>query len=80
MSSIQNEGRTRADGLDKLCRNFTQKPSSRMVCCAIQSRWVGGTRHMTVAYEGWVFLRRLGCYGETAACMADRVGRNVRLG
>ena len=49
-----------------------------MLCCAIQSRWVGGTRHMTVAYEGWVFLRRLGCYGETAACMANRVGRNVR--
>jgi hypothetical protein len=35
---------------------------------------------MTVAYEGWVFLRRLRCYGETAACMANRVGRNVRLG
>jgi hypothetical protein len=51
-----------------------------MVCCAIQSRWVGGTWHMTVAYEGWVFLRRLGCYGETAACRANRVGRNVRLG
>ena len=51
-----------------------------MLCCAIQSRWVGGTRHMTVAYEGRVFLRRLGCYGETAACMANRVGRNVRLG
>jgi hypothetical protein len=54
-----------------------EDPSLRMG--TTQSRWVGGTRHVTVAYEGRMFLRRLGCYGETAACMANRVGRNVRL-
>ena len=52
-----------------------------MLCCAIQSRWVGGTRHMTVAYEGRVFLRRLGCYGDRDGCVhGEPSGRNVRLG
>jgi hypothetical protein len=48
-----------------------------VVLRAIQSRWVGGTWHMTVAYEGGVSVRRLWCYGETVA--ASHSGRNVRL-
>jgi hypothetical protein len=52
-----------------------EDPFSRMGSAALratQSRWVGGTRHMMVAYEGGVFLRRLGCYGDPNRARAHR--------
>jgi hypothetical protein len=39
-----------------------------------QSHWLDGTRHMTVACDGGVLVRRLGCYGGTAAAFHPSAG------